>query len=212
MNTSIFIIGTPRSGTTAVAGILHLCGVPAFPSLDDALNGNQPTEWSPGGDFCDKPFFDLVNELLPELTFPSESYTPGPEVLARIPSMLGQRDANAAVWCVKGLAAWQGAKVLVGMGRTVKIIRTSRPLEQSQASFDARLTEFLKPKAYEYVAEAKRQSDAFYDAFNGQKITIEFDRIFDDTQNVVNELAGFAGVSPTAEAVAFINPDWRRFG
>jgi hypothetical protein len=213
MPTSIFIIGTPRSGTTICAGMLHLCGAPAFPSIDKALNGNQPTEWSPHGDYCDKDFFRLVDQLLPELSYPSESYTPSAEVLAMIPSLLADRDGNSPIWLVKGLVAWQGARVLAGIpGRDVRIIRTTRTLEHSQASFHDRLTESLKPKAYDYIAEIKRQSDAFYDAFAGPKITIEFERMFSDTKSVVNELAAFAGVSPTAEAVAFVDADARRYG
>lgn len=205
------VIGPPRSGTTLVAGILHLCGVPMFPSLDKAAYGNAGDEWNQGGHFADTDFHQLIARFLPGLDLPNPAWTPDTETLATIQNLIQERSV-APKWGVKGLNAWVAARVLSGMGYDVRIIRTSRPVDQSQASYTERIGDAYKESAPAFVSSAKSLVDAFYDDFAGPKLTVSFDAIYDDTVTTVAQIAAFAGVSASQEATAFVNPDWRRFG
>lgn len=205
------VIGPPRSGTTLCAGILHKCGVPMFPSLDKAIYGNAGDEWNRGGHFTDSDFHALVSEFLTGLELPVPTWSPDPSAMSAIELLVAERSV-APRWGFKGLHAWIGAKVLAGLGHDVRLVRTSRPVEQSQASFTERTGPVFKDGAPAFVSAVKSLSDTFYDQFTGPKITVDFSAIFDDTQGTVATIASFAGVSATPEAVAFVNPDWRRFG
>lgn len=205
------VIGPPRSGTSLVAGILHLCGVPMFPSTEKAMFRNTGDEWNPAGHFTDSDFHALVSQFLAGLDLPVPTWSPDAAALTTIQALVTKRSV-APKWGFKGLHSWIGAKVLAAIGHDVRLLRTSRPVEQSQASFTERTGEVFKAGAPEFVATAKTLADAFYDDFSGPKMTVDFASIYDTTESTVNAIAVFAGVSASPEAVAFVNPDWRRFG
>jgi len=205
------VIGPPRSGTTLCAGILHKCGIPMFPSTDKAVYGNAGDEWNPGGHFADSDFHNLTSQFLTGLDLPLPQWTPDQSALSVITALVAER-STVPKWGFKGLHAWIGAKVLAGLSHDVRIIRTSRPVDQSQASFTERTGELFKDGAPSFVAAVKALSDAFYDDFTGPKMTVDFASIYDATQATVDSIAAFAGVTPSTESVAFVNPDWRRFG
>lgn len=205
------VIGPPRSGNTLIAGILHNCGVPMFPSIDKAIYGNAGDTWNPGGHFADADFHSLISQFLTGLDLPSPMWTPDGSTLSTIQTLVNERSTSPK-WGFKGLNSWVGARVLSEMGYDVRLIRTSRDLTQSKASFVERTGEAFKEGAPAFVESVKTLADTFYDAFTGPKLTVSFDAIYDSTQSMVESIAAFAGVTATPDAVAFVNPDWRRFG
>lgn len=205
------VIGPPRSGSSLVAGILHLCGVPFFPSLDKAIYGNVGDEWNQNGHFADADFHALVSRFLPGLALPVPTWTPDESVALTIQALVAERSV-APKWGFKGLNSWIGAKVLADMGYPVRLIRTSRDVEQSKASFTARTGEVFKTDAPTFVETVRAMADAFYAAFPGPKTTVLFDSIYDDTAATVAALAAFAGVTATPAAETFVDPNLRRFG
>lgn len=204
------VVGSPRSGTTVVAGILHLCGVPMFPSLDKAIYGNAGDEWNQGGHYSDLDFHLLILRHLRPLDLWATDWPPDSVVTAEIEAFVAARSA-APKWGAKGMDAWRGAKVLAALGHDVRVIQTQRELLQSQASFEARTGPAHKSIAAALVAEIEADSRRFYDEFQGPKLAVSFDAIFGDTQATVESIAAFAGVAATPEAVAWVDPQQRRF-
>jgi hypothetical protein len=207
------IAGPPRSGTTLCAGILHLCGVPMFPSLDKAIYRNEGDEWNPGGHFADAEFHRFAARYLPGLALPSDGWMPDASALSEIGAMIDERSVSAK-WGVKGMHAWVAARVLSALGHDVRLIRAMRDVARSQASMESfhRVGESIYAgRTSAFVGSVRTAVDAFYDQFTGPKVTVEFDALFDATATAVGSLAKFAGVVPTPAALAFVNPEWRRF-
>lgn len=203
------IIGSPRSGTSLTAGLLHLCGVQMF-APGKAVYDNAGDAWNPGGHFTDTDFLTLVSPLLPGLSLPDPAWSPDGTTAAAIADMVAARAAFPK-WGFKGLHAWIGAAVLQGMGYDVRIINTVRPLAQSQASFEARSGELFKPGAYDFVAATRSQADAFYAAFAGPKMLVDFEATIADPAATLAAITSFAGVTPTPDAADFVNAEWVRF-
>ena len=132
------VVGSPRSGTSLTAGVLHALGVPMFPSVDRAINGNVGDDWNQGGHFADADFYSLVSPRLPGLSLPDPQWQPDGEALGLIADMIAARSSFPR-WGFKGLHAWIGAAVLQQMGHDVRILNTTRPLADSQASYLARV-------------------------------------------------------------------------
>lgn len=203
------VIGAKRSGTSLTAGVLHLCAVPMF-LPGKAIYDNAGDEWNRGGHFADADFEDLIGPRLPELSMPEPTWTPDPAALAKIEELIAAR-AHLPRWGFKGKHAWIGAATLAALGHDVRILNTSRPLAQSQASYEARIGELYKAEAAAHVAACKQQSDQFFAAFTGPKLLVDFDETLADPAAAVGRIAAFAGVQPTQAAIDFVNVEWRRF-
>jgi hypothetical protein len=206
------VIGSPRSGTSLTAGGLHLCGVPFFPSAEKAINANAGDEWNQGGHFADRDFYSLVSPRLPGLSLPDPQWSPDGDALDLIADMIAAR-SSFPKWGFKGLHAWIGAAVLQQMGHDVRVINTSRPLAQSQASYLARVGPDSEWHAVgaEFVASCKTQADAFYESFTGPKMVADFEAMTTSPAAGMASIAAFAGVSVTQAAIDFVNLEFVRF-
>ena len=206
------VIGTPRSGTSLTAGGLHLCGVPFFPSTEHAINANAGDEWNRGGHFADADFYSLVSPRLPGLSLPDPQWQPDGDAIGLIADMIAARSAFPK-WGFKGLHSWIGAAVLQQIGHDVRVINTSRPLAQSQASYLARVGPDSEWHAVgaEFVASCKSQADAFYESFTGPKMVADFETMLADPAAVMASIAEFAGVQAPQEAIDFVNVEYVRF-
>lgn len=203
------VIGGVRTGNTILAAMLHKCGVRMFPP-GRAINDNVGDDMNPGGHFADADFHALITRFLLGLQQPTEGWVPDHDTIADIAALVEAR-RDSGKWGFKGLHSWVGAKVLSALTHDVRIIRTSRPLAQSQASYASHVGELFQAGADAFVESTKVAADAFYDSFSGPKLTVPFDALFDDTAGSVAAIAAFAGVAPAQEAIDFVNPDWRRF-
>ena len=206
------VIGSPRSGTSLTAGVLHAFGVPMFPSTDRAINGNAGDAWNQGGHFADADFYSLVSPRLPGLSLPDPQWQPDGDAIGLIADMIAARSAFPK-WGFKGLHAWIGAAVLQQMGHDIRVINTSRPLADSQASYLARVgtdSEWHGVGA-EFVESCKTQADEFYQSFTGPKLTTDFLSMVADPVAGVASLAQFAGVESTQKAIDFVNVEYVRF-
>jgi len=141
---------------------------------------------------------------------PSETWVPDASVRAEIAALVQERSV-APKWGIKGAHSWVAARVLFGLGYNVRVIGTSRPLSQSQASYTDRIGEAYKEEAAAFVADSKAMTDAFYASFAGPKMLVDFDSLFDATRETVESIAAFAGVDVTPAAIASVNPNYRRY-
>jgi hypothetical protein len=114
-------------------------------------------------------------------------------------------------WGFKGLHSWIGAAVLQQMGHPVRVLNTSRPLADSQASYLARVGPMYEETGAAWIADCKAQSDAFYQSFIGPKMTVNFLSVISDPVAAVGEIAASVGVEVKQEAVDFVNLQYVRF-
>lgn len=206
------VTGANRSGTSLVAGGFHLCGVPFFPSIKKAIYDNVGDDWNRGGHFADKDFYSLVAPRLPGLSLPDPNWEPDGDAVGLIAAMVDER-STLPKWGFKGQHSWIGAAVLQKMGHDVRIINTSRPLAQSQASYLARVgpESEWKVGGAEFIASMKAQSDAFYESFSGPKMVVDFEAMLADPAAGMASIAAFAGVPVTQAAIDFVNLEFVRF-
>ena len=212
MSEIYFVIGTNRSGTSLVAGGFHLCGVPFFPSVQKAIGGNVGDDWNQGGHFADKDFYSLVAPRLRGLSLPDPNWSPDGDAMGLIEAMIAERSVFPK-WGVKGQHAWIGASVLHQMGYEVRIVNTSRPLAQSQASYLARIgpDSDWQVGGAEFIAACKEQADAFYESFPGPKMVVDFEAMLADPAAGMASIAEFAGVPVMQVAIDFVNLEFVRF-
>lgn len=193
---AILVMGVPRSGTSAVAGVLHHLGV----NMGRSLEANA---WNERGFFQDADFEAAITRALPSW-FPEWQLFPGQEIesLAR---------SRSGLWGVKSnRMAYVLDSFMRGAGE-VKIITTSRPRSESIASFAAR-----SGKGKEHSSQEISRCESAIVA--GMKacgvspvLTVDYDSLLKSPADSVAEIASVVGVEATAEAVTWIDETLRRF-
>ncbi len=205
MSTCYLVMGTPRSGTSAVAGILHHLGIPMGERIEDPLVPNrwdfpEADEWNPKGYFQDAGFMNLEDAEFgngePLRNNLSAAFLERLEVLVTSRSRLGD-------WGLKSnrvpfyLPAFRKA-----CGSAVKIITTRRAVERSIASWSAR-------QGGEYGEALIRAAAVKLKSIEAD-LTLEYDELIDTTTETVRRLAEFVGRTVTPEALAHVTPELRR--
>lgn len=206
MSTCILVLGTPRSGTSCVAGVLHHLGVPMgerFP---------EPDEWNPAGYYQDEDFEDLIDLYDPVWKRPNRGtcVVPEDEVLSRIAKLIDVRNAQHEVWGLKSNRMAHFMPMLAAQ-TDLKVIRTSRTKAVSVASWRAR--------SGNTIAESNRINTYIADiigaAFAELKIepalTVNFDALMSNPVAGVAEIAAVLGVEVTKPAVDWVQPNLVRF-
>lgn len=203
----ILVLGTPRSGTSCIAGIVHHLGVPMGTRLMEA------DEWNPAGYFQDEDFEDILHEALGGWVFPDwATSTPNlnGKYARRIKQLAETRAASGEIWGVKSNRLIFFLSALKAGAENLLVIRTSRPLQHSIASWLERAGDAPTVKVpIECMAHAIE---------NGLKqcgivpaLTVEFDTLIDQPQATVQQIATAIGFPLTQAAVDFVDPKLRRF-
>lgn len=208
MSTCILVLGTPRSGTSCVAGVLHHLGVPMGERLMPA------NDWNPAGFYQDEDFEDILNEALGRGQWPDWT-TSKPSLngtfARRIRTLAAARSAQYPVWGVKSnrLAFYWNA-LNAGAG-TVKVIVTRRPIADSIASWEARTGygdghEFNPiRKMARAIVEGARQMGVT------PAMTVDYNELLQDTGTIVDQIANVVGVPVTQAPIDFVKIELRRF-
>lgn len=217
MSTCFVILGTPRSGTSLVAGLLHLSGIPMGERLPD--EGGQPrwdfpdaNEWNPRGFFQDAGVENLLDGWFGE-KFLAETLAPDQIRTAEMRRVLSVRSAAASggAWGVK---ASRTASVLgdflAACPDEVRVVETSRPIGRSIASW-AKRSSHPQEKASLIV----RNTDAAVKAALAShhhlpRMVVDFDALIEGVSEV-DRLSVFIGRDLTAVATKLIDPSLRRF-
>lgn len=214
MSKVVFVTGTLRSGTSLVAKALHVfCGVPMFPSLDKAINGNAGDDWNRDGHFHDSDFHALVCEKLQGLSIPDPLWTPDSEFAEKVRLVVDERSVSP-IFGVKGAHSWVGASLLTSLGYPdVMVINTRRPVEESINSYLERVggESEWRVSGADFIQACKTQADKFYDGFSGPKMIFDFNEAFSDPQKSLFAIADFVGAKVTQDFSSWIKPELRRF-
>jgi hypothetical protein len=206
--TAILVIGTPRSGTSCVAGILHHLGVPMGERLMPA------DEWNPAGYFQDEDFEDILHEAVGAWVFP-DWQTSKPNLNGKfarqIRQLAAERSAQYPLWGVKSTRLvffWNALKAGAG---EMKDIKTQRPIEDSIASWESQ-TECGDGHEENPIRRMSRALALGAKQMNiTPHLTVDYNELLSDTGAIVQQIADVAGVPVTQAAIDFVNADLRRF-
>lgn len=213
MATCFLVLGTPRSGTSCIAGVLHHLGIVMGRELESEdgkprFDWMDADQWNPVGYFQDAPLENLQQEIfqtfapdkLPELT---EKQT---ETLVGI---IKEREALGVDWGSKtSRMAYLLPRFLEHCSSDVKLICTSRVKSESVASWSSRqrLTE----------AESQVHIDKAADAVSVAKtfglpvLNVAFDDLLNDA-DVVPRIAEYCGRRVTEAAANHVDAGLRHF-
>lgn len=210
MSEIYIVAGTPRSGTSVTAGILHHLGVPM--GLGGFVQDNAPDEWNSRGHFADAGFHAFVVQYLSGLQFPADDWQPDADGSAQIAAMIEAR-ASYPKWGIKGLHSCVAARVLRDAGLDVRLIVCDRPVEQSQASFTERTGPAFKDGAPAFVARTKAAIEDLWSVWpEDHRLRVMHADIYDATESTVSAIAAFCGQPVTQDAIDIVDPNGRRFG
>lgn len=221
MSNCILVLGTPRSGTSCVAGVLHHLGVPMGERLMPA------DEWNPAGYFQDEDFEDILHAGLGVWNFPNwddiaalrdPQKTDGygvtktlRQTATAVRTLATSRSAKYPLWGVKSnRLAFFLPSLITGAGE-VRIIRTIRPEAESIASWKAR-TEWADAEAAKPIQFMARAVDAGMQRANvTPALSVDYNGLVNDPASWVAQIAAVCGIPVTQAAIDFVNVDFRRF-
>lgn len=196
--TCYLVLGTPRSGSSCVAGVLHRLGVRM--ALADFV---PATSANPRGFYEDQ---ELVSRLLlptgRPLTLAEEH-----RLCSWLRPALAARCAPGEPWGFKShLLAFAWPYFLRCCPWPVKVIRTERPLAVSRASWRSAFGSSCDRVVQ--VAQALEALDAASDLL---LLRVPYDKLLASPQETVAAIADFAGVPVTEEAVRWVDATQRKF-
>lgn len=208
--TAVLVIGTPRSGTSCVAGILHCLGVPMGQRIDDPddpdrWNFSDPNDFNPKGFFQDAGFSNLEDR---EFGYdPPSKWKPSESFITELAGLISERSSHGPLWGVKSnRIQFYLSEFRRLYGGEVKIITTMRAIERAKASWAAR-EKHDGGVGIKFIDKAHRKLNEIRDS----ALVIEYDDLFDATAETVQRIAGFVGRAVTTDALEFVEPSLRRF-
>lgn len=216
----IIVLGMHRSGTSAVAGLLHKMGIDM--GLDLMLGDSEA---NPAGYYEDRPVMKLNEDILACWggswdRVPTAAYLS----LARLPADLvfeirkyltarttdtdvdrwGWKDPRTVLTLSVWLPFFQNPKIVIVRRNSEAILRSLDRREKKKTTDECRSLMLL------YENRLKRQT-SLTDNF-----TLPYERLLIETENTVTTLASFINHSPSAQqfkaAVQHIKPELNRNG
>lgn len=204
MSTCILVLGTPRSGTSCVAGVLHHLGVPMGDNLMPADDGN------PVGYFHDADIEIAIDggELKWEFPTWTTSRRLSTDNSVKALNAYVARRATVPLWGVKSNRVIHYLDAFIKAVGDIKIIRTRRPLNRSIQSW------------YRFCGWEDDNEPITRTLFAIERgltqlgitpdLVIDYDDLVDNTERNVEAIASLIGVPVTPEALAFVTPEHRR--
>lgn len=184
----IIVLGCYRSGTSAIAGVLHYLGVMMGKEFGPPSHANVK------GYFEDLEFMRLFDQL-----------AKGDQTEKLLENLIRIRELEYSLWGVKDPKLCLVLPKFLRLLKTEpKIIAISRPKEDICASM-ANAIGYSEPKTYEPLVEHYLQNlhENFCD-YDGKKIEVSFYEIIDNPRRLVEYIAKFIGVPVTEAALAHL--------
>jgi hypothetical protein len=207
MATCFLVLGTPRSGTSAVAGVLHHLGLP----MGDELLAAD--DWNPAGYFQDAAFERVLKEEL-RGEFPvfaeclATDRTRGCE---RIGALTAARAARGSEWGLKSNRIAYFFDAFLAAAGEVRVIGTSRKRAESIASYQAR-QRCSREAATAVIDNMQQAIESVLKIHGITPITsIDFHDLLSDPHSAVDVIASAIGRTSKGSAVSWIDASLRRF-
>jgi hypothetical protein len=185
----VIVLGCYRSGTSAVAGVLHHLGVMMGKEFD------PPAHTNPTGFFEDLDFKRICDKLML-----------GKEVEGQLAVVVKLREAEYPLWGVKDPQLCLLLPKLVPLLKDHRIISTLRPKEDickslSEAGIFAQPPERFEPLV-DYYLQRKADNLAVY---SGPVLEVDFETLKTDRVAEVERIANFVNLPVKQEAIDFIS-------
>lgn len=188
----ILVTGVPRSGTSAVSGVLHHLGIP----MGRSTPGD---EWNAKGYYHDLDFEGAIQEIL-RYPFPKFG------AFVECPAISNIAKKRSGLWGFKSNRICYCLPSLLDAVDEVKIITTYRPLDESIQSYSARSRIPLDAadKQIKNVAEAIEKTI-------NPGLIVPYHNLLDSPVEWVGKIADFVSLPVRQEAIKWIDKDLRRF-
>lgn len=194
MSRGVLVIGTHRSGTSAVAGALHALGVHMGSRLLGASEAN------PRGHFEDIGFLTLNDRIVGDWRDPTPD--PSPYDLGEYRTRVESREAARALWGIKDPRLCFTARYILPFMEDPVIVCTKRAPEESAASL-ARRDDMSIERAREITrAYLDARSGILTEFLDVPVFTVRFDELKREPKRTLRELAAF--VAPIEAAASTI--------
>jgi len=197
--TCIIVLGCHRSGTSAVAGVLHHLGV----NMGQTLLG--PSDGNPKGHYEDKVLLDLLDKAIGDWKKPTPDFE---QVRFRYSEAIREREKQM-LWGMKDpRLCYFLPDVLDAIHCQVKVVDVRRSTACVVASLmvrDGMSEQETHDLALEWLAAKKRALGHFV----GQVHEVHYDDLVDQPQREVGRLAAFVGLPVNEQALAFVDPTLR---
>ncbi len=202
MNTGFLVLGSPRSGTSATAGVLSYLGID-FGDADDLL---PASDMNPKGFFQSQEFEQLFDgtEFIPDPYLPYVGTMTTADRSFRLRRLLRQRRSGGD-WGVKcARMPWVLSEVVAYCRDGVKILRTRRAAESSAASWRQWIND---GDAAGLVKRANLAIDRALSLVPWIPVLeVPYAALIADPRGTVSEIAAFADRPVSEDAVAFVEP------
>lgn len=187
------VLGTLRSGTSLVAGILHHLGV----QMGEHMT-KQGNIWNPAGFFVDKEF-TWFHEILFQ-GFAIDGYE----------KLIERRGQN--IWGIKdSRMIYVFDKVISFFPDATKLIICRRHLQHSTESFAARSGVDMG-EATITINEQQKLIEGIVKAWNRDVLYVDFNSVVKNPEQEVKRIAEFVGLPISQKAIEFVSPSYQRFG
>lgn len=218
MPTCYVVLGTTRSGTSVVTGLLHRLGVVMGWELQSE-DGNPRFDWpdatpmNPYGFFQDAPVENVQDSIWGD-EYPPEGTRPEPDArVEEFKRLIRIRcERKHPKWGLKASRnQWMIPELLEACTDEVKFVVTSRPKILSAKSLDVWFPEYGLTRCNEWVRRATQQiENVLVEHSKIPRLIVGFDRLFDDKESVLSELAAFVGASLSDHARDLVDENLRR--
>lgn len=191
--TCIAVIGPHRSGTSAVAGVLYHLGIP----MGDDLIG--PGLGNPTGHFEDAEFVDLHDEIIGDWKNPQVDFDPYRETYT---ALVSKREKQH-LWGIKDPRMCFVFPYFIEIARDVLIVSVHRDPMLCANSLFAR-GGHTREEAMEISTNYLVQQ---LEVLTGHShFRIDYQYMINYPEETVTALANWVGLSPTENAIDFVDP------
>lgn len=204
MPTCVLVLGTPRSGTSAVAGVLSKLGI------DMGVDYLTAFDMNPKGFFQCLRFEELFDGQ--EHYMPRVDLNADPEFAGRLAKVISAKCASGRDWGLKsGRLAFVLPTVLAACVHPVKLIVTERDRKRSKASWRQHVNdEDGNQTADEIIDEAGDAVERAVAKCGLTPLVVNHDHLCDEPEKIVREIAVFVGRPCTEAALSHVDASLRR--
>lgn len=215
------ILGTTRSGTSVTTGLLHRLGVIMGWELipekgqTERYDWPDPTPMNPLGFFQDAPLENVQDSIWGDEYPPDGTRPPQDKRTELFKELIKMRcNRKHPKWGFKASRTpWMIPELLEACSDEVNFVCTERKKNLSAKSLNTWFPEYGMSQCNQWLDYATRQiervlKDKQYKHI--PRIVINFDKLHDETETVVKELANFVDLPMNDFALNFVDKSLRR--
>jgi hypothetical protein len=222
--TCMIVLGTPRSGTSAVAGLLHKMGVFMGQRLMAPMDLVNPLGFFEDEEFIERHIWMLRSDEEPSITF-ADSNRPDRRTLEDYAQLVARREAEHKLWGIKDPRLCFTLPYFLNRLRgDFRLIVTQRSFYESALSL-SKLPGYVNftldrvvavMGRYHFVMERSLREAKLKLKDQNHLLTIPYDALVRDPQTYTRRLADMAGLEMSETSLdkiagEFIDPSLKHF-